>query len=301
MVDATHADRHKELRAQAVEHRIHVILDPKTMEMATPGGFTQAQDKLPWGTGEQHRADDFRGQAGERLIGTLGDFAVEGGFTQVLAPTHLIESVDDGWLDIDTQSVRQLKAHRTGKRVERSRSFIHWSCLQCPARRRCSDARSMTHCGRSTSMRSGCGLAASVPARARPRRSKAYIAAAAEFHALGIPVVADQIGGLFGLSLLAFGAVGGISHGITMGERFDHGRYRRPSNGTPFTPSRKVYVPALDLMLKPTLAEELVRSSPRNKGMFGCRDKHCCPRGVDDMLGNPARHFMVQRINEVAG
>ena len=134
-----------------------------------------------------------------------------------------------------------------------------------------------------------------------PAAVKAYIAAAAEFHALGIPVVADQIGGLFGLSLLAFGAVGGISHGITMGERFDHGRYRRPSNGTPFTPSRKVYVPALDLMLKPTLAEELVRSSPRNKGMFGCRDKHCCPRGVDDMLGNPARHFMVQRINEVAG
>lgn len=301
VVDATHADRHKELRAQAVEHRIHVILDPKTMEMATPGGFTQAQDKLPWGTGEQHRADDFRGQAGERLISTLGDFAVEGGFTQVLAPTHLIESVDDGWLDIDTQSVRQLKAHldrETGGAV----SIVYPLVLPYSVLRDGAQRRAVIEALRSVDvdaiwLRVG-GISASAGS---PAAVKAYIAAAAEFHALGIPVVADQIGGLFGLSLLAFGAVGGISHGITMGERFDHGRYRRPSNGNPFTPSRKVYVPALDLMLKPTLAEELVRSSPRNKGMFGCRDKHCCPRGVDDMLGNPARHFMVQRINEVAG
>lgn len=51
VVDATHADRHKELRAQAVEHRIHVILDPKTMEMATPGGFYAGAGQAALGYG----------------------------------------------------------------------------------------------------------------------------------------------------------------------------------------------------------------------------------------------------------
>ena len=301
VVDATHADRHKELRAQALEHRIHVILDPKTMEMATPGGFTDAQNKLPWGTGGQHRSDDFRGHAGQHLIGALGDFAVEGGYNQVLAPTHLIESVDDGWLDIDTQSVRSLKAH-LNRETNGQVSIIYPLVLPYSVLRDRSQRHAIIDALRPLNvdaiwLRVG-GISASA---GTPAAVKSYIAAAADFHTLGVPVVADQIGGLFGLSLLAFGAVGGLSHGITMGERFDHGRYRRASNGTPFTPSRKVYVPALDLMLKPTLAEELVRSSPRNKAMFGCRDKHCCARGIDDMLGNPARHFMVQRTKEVSG
>ena len=43
---------------------------------------------------------------------------------------------------------------------------------------------------------------------------------AAEFRSLGIPVVGDTMGGLRGLSALAFGAMGGICFGVTQKERF---------------------------------------------------------------------------------
>ena len=179
--------------------------------------------------------------------------------------------------------------------MERSRSFIHWSCptVSCATAR--SDARSLTHCGPvdvdAIWLRVG-GISASAGS---PAAVKAYIAAAAEFHGWGIPVVADQIGGPFGL-LICLPLVRSV--GFRMGSRWVNASTMGDIAGPATVPrSRRrvrVYVPALDLMLKPTLAEELVRSSPRNKGMFGCRDKFTVPRGVDDMLGNGG-HFMVQQ------
>ena len=204
------------------------------MEMATPGGFTQAQDKLPWGTGEQHRADDFRGQAGERLIGTLGDFAVEGGFTQVLAPTHLIESVDDGWLDFDTQSVRQLKAH-LDRETRGAVSIVYPLVLppvSCATAR--SDARSLTHC----SGRRRCGLAAGWRHQCqRNCRGSEYIAAAAT-HALGI-LLCDRSAAIRPLIACLWCGRWDFA-GIAM-VNADHGDIAGPAT-VPFTPSRKVYV-----------------------------------------------------------
>lgn len=39
----------------------------------------------------------------------------------------------------------------------------------------------------------------------------------------------------------------------------------------------------------------------RARSAFGCRDTNCCHRGVDDMLRAPARHFLYQRTQQVAG
>jgi hypothetical protein len=36
------------------------------------------------------------------------------------------------------------------------------------------------------------------------------------------------------------------------------------------------------------------------KSSFGCHDSGCCRRGTVDTLGNPRRHFMIQRLREVA-
>lgn len=44
----------------------------------------------------------------------------------------------------------------------------------------------------------------------------AYIDACHDFHERGLPLIADHVGGLPGLGALAFGAVGGIAHGVTM-------------------------------------------------------------------------------------
>jgi len=52
-------------------------------------------------------------------------------------------------------------------------------------------------------------------------------------------------------------------------------------------------------MLKPTTAETLLATSPKIKAMCGCRDTHCCPHGVRDMVEHPARHAIYQRAREI--
>ena len=99
---------------------------------------------------------------------------------------------------------------------------------------------------------------------------------------------------------MAFGAVGGIAHGVGVFERFDSGHLRRISKSAAFTPPMPVYMPGIDAMLSPKEAELLLGASPQAKAAFGCRDTHCCRRGVKDMLLDPKRHYMVQRMKEVA-
>src|SRR5258707_6453916 len=47
--DPTILRRHKELKDQVIEHRLDAILDTKTQQSATIGGYTEALGKLPWG------------------------------------------------------------------------------------------------------------------------------------------------------------------------------------------------------------------------------------------------------------
>jgi hypothetical protein len=117
---------------------------------------------------------------------------------------------------------------------------------------------------------------------------------------LGIPLVADCVGGIPALSLLAFGAVGGIAHGITANESFKSYSWRNPKKSKGGAGGWRVYFPSLGMMLSPKEAKLLLDSSPRAKAIFSNRNQLACPRGSDDMLHNPVRAFVVQRAEEVA-
>ena len=85
--------------------------------------------------------------------------------------------------------------------------------------------------------------------------------------------------------------VGGIAHGVTMQQSFRASNWRRPpAESSGFGPSWRVYVPQLDVLLKPKAAQMLFAASPKIKAMCGCRDTHCCPHGSRDMMERPARH-----------
>jgi hypothetical protein len=133
-----------------------------------------------------------------------------------------------------------------------------------------------------------------------PTAVRTYLEALTEFHTLRLPVVADHIGGLVGLAFVAFGGVGALAHGVTTGERFDTAHWRRPRPEDSFGLARRVYVPTLDLLLKPAEARALFGFGRRATGLFGCGDSRCCPRGVTDMLENPAQHFLRRRIDEIS-
>jgi hypothetical protein len=229
----------------------------------------------------------------------LGDFAVKKGFTQILAPTHLLQDGADPWLARDIEATEWLRAHldRNGAtRIE----LIYSLSVSYSAFRNHAQRRSLIEALRGVPAAAiwlkldGFGSASS------PTAVRTYINAAADFHELEMPLVGDHVGGLVGLGLLAFGAVSGMAHGVTLHERFDSSPWRKqrqPGRGWSMPP--RVYIRELDLMLNRDQARLLLESTARARSLFGCRNSHCCPHNVKDMLENPARHFLYRRIEDV--
>lgn len=251
------------------------------------------------GVRRPHIPVDFEGRSGRRLLAALGDFVLEHGFTQVLAPTHVLRSADDEWLATDLESTRRLRDYldrRDASEVPIIYSLaVAYGTLRDPGQR--SKLVNVLRTAPASAVWlkvDGFGSSSSASA------IRTYLEAAADFHELGIPIIADHVGGLIGLCLLAFNATGGLAHGVTLSERFDTTHWRRPRAEGGFGPHRRVYIPQLDLMLKPTEARMLLDTSSRAKALFGCRDDKCCPRGLTDMIENPARHFLYQRTKEVS-
>ena len=99
---------------------------------------------------------------------------------------------------------------------------------------------------------------------------------------------------------MAFGAVGGIESGITMGERFDATSLMRPRdpNDKPFSPAPRVYLHEINSMVSRQTARMLFENRPMIAAL-GCRDRNCCSRGAQDMIKDPRRHFVIRRTAEV--
>lgn len=301
VLDAAQEDRHKELMEQVLASRLDAILDTKAMQLALPGGYTKSNAGLPWADKERmHLPSDFQGMSGRRLIATIGDHAVQHGYTEVLAPTHLLRAVDDPWLAIDVESTRRLRDHldqNGGRHIPLIYPLaISYEIFRTPQFR----AQVISALINIKADAIWLNIDGLQGAHATPTAVKNFIVAAAGFHQLGRKLVADCIGGKVGLALMAFGAVGGIAHGIGVFEKFDSDHLRSMSNSTPFTRPMPVYVPDIDAMLSSKEAELLLNASPQAKAAFTCRDTHCCGRGIKDMLRDPKRHYVVQRMYEVA-
>ncbi|MGD9982862.1 MAG: hypothetical protein AB7S51_01735 [Porticoccaceae bacterium] len=300
--EAKRVAKQKELLSLVLEKRLDAVFDPMTQPMATIGGYGVAIGRLPWAENRPHALADLSTNFQQRHVANeIAQFAVEYGFTQVLAPTHLIFGPDDPWLDIDLALTRALRLalDRQGApdvQIQYSLALGYEAFRTEPKRTAVIDKLRHAQCDGLWLNIDGCGCDSSPTAITR------YCDASSEFQALKLPIVADHVGGLMGLSLLAFGGVGGLAHGITLGERFDSGSWRRVLQGKPFAPRPRVYLPHLDLMLDRGDAEKLFEvGGGRAKAALGCRDTNCCRRGVEDMLQAPARHFLYQRTQQIAG
>jgi hypothetical protein len=115
---------------------------------------------------------------------------------------------------------------------------------------------------------------------------------------LGMSLILDMAGGFAGLSALAFGAFGGISHGAGQRERFDLAEWRKPPNGKGGGAPKRAYVAELDR----DLTSEQLQAFFSAKGVrtrFACADSSCCTRGYEDMLDNCHGHFITQRSRQL--
>jgi hypothetical protein len=297
VIDAHNIERHKDLITEARKRDFDVILDPKIQQMGFPGAHTAGLAALPWGLERCHNLTDFDGGEGRRRAAQIVEAAARNGFTQILGPTHLLNGPSDPWLrrDIAMMTWTAEEIARSSNELELIYSLaVPMSVLRNTVERRAVIA-----------------ALADAPCRAiwlkiqyfgddaTGEKVAAYIEACREFHERGLPLVGDHIGGLPGLGALAFGAVGGIAHGVTMQQNFRASGWRKPRAKGSGGPSWRVYIPQLDLLLKTKTASELFAASPKIRAMCGCRDTHCCPHGTGDMLNHPARHAIYQRAREV--
>ncbi len=112
------------------------------------------------------------------------------------------------------------------------------------------------------------------------------------------PVIADHVGGLSGKAIVAFGAAGGLAHGIDAHEAFKVANWKRAA-ADGFGVSTRVYIADADLYIDartfgPVLENPVIRAR------MGCRNKQCCPRGMDDMFGNAKAHTINACFEQLA-
>lgn len=289
---------HAELRDEARERKIEAVLDTRAMELALEGGFVGARRALPWAGEHMHRADDLRGTSGRDSVKRIVEWAQSRNFSSILAPTHyLAAGVADAWFAIDrdlTIALREtlddaglahvpiyyplaIKGEAFFDKPQREQFRLALSSLPIDA----------------------------IWLRVQPFGTRSggnvvrkYIRACADLHPSALPLVAEK-SGTTGLALLAFGAVGGIESGVTIGEHFDANSLITPrEGGKAFAPQARIYVAALQTFLSRTQAHTFFENRTI-RTYFACKDS-CCPRGSDDMQADPKGHFLRRRTDEIS-
>jgi hypothetical protein len=128
-----------------------------------------------------------------------------------------------------------------------------------------------------------------------------YIASLQDFHALEKPIVADGIGGLSALAVVAFGAACGVSHGVASKERFDASSwYKPPGSGGGGGGGYSMLIPGIDKLLTREDAEAIFAASGGRR-LGACEDRSCCPHGFEDTKKDPKAHFLRRRASDYAG
>ena len=298
VIEAPNLTRHRELMAEATRRGFHLVLDPKTQPMAFIGGYGPRLAALPWGLDRHHRPTDFEGNEGRSRASQIVQMAIENAFTQVLGPTHVLGGPNDPWLRRDIDMMNW-----TAERIKASAAefdLIYPLAVPLDVLRNRAERQALIEALVDAPCQAIWLKVENFGDDASGDKTVAYIDACRDFHERGIPIVGDHVGGLPGLGALAFGAVCGIAQGVTMLQNFSASSWRRPRAASQGGgPVRRIYLPSLDVLLKPDVAQALLTSSPRVRARCGCRDTHCCPHGVSDMISRPARHALYQRAREV--
>ena len=300
VLDSRHFARQADLRDALISNGVHAVLDTDFMEAATPGGSVLAGiAELPWAALVTSDPAALRGDAVRRLASMIVDRIGVGSFSAVLAPTHLLEAASDAWFAVDRAVAIALRAELDRRQLTDVAIFYP---LAIPG----------------TVLRDGTQRAILIEAlksleidavwlrihpfgttSAGPIALRGYVEACWDLHRIDVPLVAER-SGTIGVALMAFGAVGGIESGITLGDRFDARSLAVPrsTNAKPFSPAPRVYLQDIGAFLTRASAGALLQNR-QMQAALACRDAACCRRGVIDMIKDPRRHFVLRRVGEV--
>jgi hypothetical protein len=296
VVDAAMAARQRDLISAFRERRSELILDTNVAELSSKLKYSGSLRGAPWALAD--RPLSLRDLSSETtVVHQIAEFAVKAGFDAILAPTHFLQDADDPALRVDVECAIALRKALDGCGGEHI--GIDYPLLVSYAALR--DARQANDF-----------LAAleGIPfdnlwlrisgfgADASPAGVQRFISAVMRYHSLGRPIVADGVGGVAGLAALAFGAVGGICHGVAEKERFDAAEWESEAGSRRAGSERRILIEGLDRLLTTKQAAVLM-ASVSGRRHFSCGNAACCPRGFDDTLRDPKAHYLFQRQQQV--
>jgi len=293
--DASVAPRQNGLVQALEQHGAELILDTDVAELSSRGRFEGIARQAPWAIqGRPMRLDDFRGAGGMERISQIAIFAIEHQFGTVLSPTHLLDNAEDSAFNVDRETTEKLRAALDAAGGQHIR--IDYALLV--PNKVLKDPRGQQR------LRQGLkGLpidnlwirTSGFGAGATPTGVVRYIRALREFVALGYPIIADGAAGFAGLAAAAFGSASGICHGVGIYEGFDASEWNKPrkvsaGGGQP----RRVLIPSLDRQLTIKQLEAII-AVQNGRRLVSCNDRHCCPKGFEDMQRDPKAHYCYQR------
>lgn len=299
VVDAAAVSRQHDLLASLADAGAELILDTNVAELSSIGRFSGSAHAAPWANPKSVlTVDDLKPTPNRDIIRQIARFAVQHRFNAVQAPTHLLESSADKLFDVDrgmTDALRRALDTEGGQHIGIDYSLtLKMSSLKDSVQRRAFIA------GLSDSPFENLWLRVSgFGADATAMGVRRYIAAVMDFHRANRPLVADGVGGLAGLALAAFGAVGGICHGVAEKERFDASDWDKPpKNGGGGGREKRLLFLGLDRLLSVKQVNVLI-AAPGARKLLSCSDPNCCPCGLEDTLKSPKAHYLRQRFNQV--
>ena len=297
--DAAHIAEQQELLKMLRTSGCEIVLDPNFGEMSMVGRFKSAVARLPWANPERPwEPSDFARGRNLDVPKLIAEFAVKHSVNVVLAPTHFLELTDLSWRAVDLSTCEALR--HSLDQVGGEHIAVDYQLIT-------TNALLKDEAGR-TELIDGVG---SLPidnvwlrtsgfgATSTGVGTRLFIEAVRHLHQLGRPLIADGVGGFSGLATAAFGAIGGISHGVAQREGFDANDWKKPSQRNGGGTATRVYLPELDRYLTANQLSVLFNARG-GRSRFGCNDANCCHAGPDDMIENSCAHFITQRFRQIS-
>ena len=295
VLGAAAAPRQTSLMRALADRGAELILDTDVAELSSPGRFEGAVRQAPWAIGGQPlQLDDWTGGRGYERIMQIARFAVEHRFRTVLAPTHLLTGHRDRAFESDRSVLERLRhalddVGGAGVALDYP-LLIPNRILRDPVER-----AAFINALRGQPFDNLWLRIAGFGVDATPVGVRRYISALREFAELGHPIVADGVAGLAGLATVAFGAAGGLAHGVGVLERFDTRSWsKRPEKKSKGGAGTRALVTMLDRQLKVEEVKAIAAVSGGSR-LVSCADTKCCRRGLTDTLHDPKPHYLYQR------
>lgn len=303
ILDASKARFQKQLIQSAKAEGAELVLDTKVAELCELGRYQGSASDAPWAVPDRplERAD-FEPGSNLDLYGQIARCAVKLGMTAVLTPTHFLRNgADDAWLDSDIESVTRLRTalDRAGGgqiAIDYSLVIPHTRFQDDHHRNRLLQRLRGLPFDNLVVRLSGFG------ATAPPLSIKHTFLAMGDLRALNVPIVLDHLGGLVGLSAVAFGFASGLANGVGERDSFDARSWHVPPKkrdpDARFGRATRIPIPGYDRSFSPKDLQ-LIANTAGGRRLVSCPDRKCCAHGLASMIDEPRAHIVSEKLRVI--